>query len=379
MKIGILTFHASHNYGSMLQAYALQHYLMKQGHDVEIINLRIKEQKELYGFPLIPPLHFGRKAYIRRLAKPRDMYHACHKWFKFERFLKENLRLTDKEYGNWEEVVADIPQLGYQCIITGSDQIWNMHEVCRDFTEAYYLPSELPDVRKVAYAPSFGSGVFLDGITHEQEMFIKNCLSSYDYISVRETAMQSYLTKLLDREIEMVVDPALLLCGKDYETFVDKKTIVEGDYIFYYTPSYLGIGPEWERFAVKLGQHYGLKVVTSFSQVDDNRSMDTVPEAGPAEFLNLLKNAKMIVGRSFHLVAFSLLFHKNFISIDGDNDERMKSLLYRLHIPERGQVTENNYKTINLPDIDYDCTDILIDNMRKHSEAYLKRALTSTV
>ena len=37
MKIGIITFHAAHNYGSMLQAYALQTFLERNGNIVEII------------------------------------------------------------------------------------------------------------------------------------------------------------------------------------------------------------------------------------------------------------------------------------------------------------------------------------------------------
>lgn len=50
MKTGILTFHASHNYGSMLQAFALQTTIQNMGHECEIINLRTDVQKGL-----IPP------------------------------------------------------------------------------------------------------------------------------------------------------------------------------------------------------------------------------------------------------------------------------------------------------------------------------------
>lgn len=44
-KIGIITFHASHNYGSMLQAYALQQVILGMGYDCEIINFRSATQK----------------------------------------------------------------------------------------------------------------------------------------------------------------------------------------------------------------------------------------------------------------------------------------------------------------------------------------------
>ena len=40
MKIGILTFHCAHNYGAVLQCYALQEILKSSGHDVEIIDYR---------------------------------------------------------------------------------------------------------------------------------------------------------------------------------------------------------------------------------------------------------------------------------------------------------------------------------------------------
>ena len=39
MKVGILTFHAAHNFGSMLQAYALQKTVEKTGNICEIINM----------------------------------------------------------------------------------------------------------------------------------------------------------------------------------------------------------------------------------------------------------------------------------------------------------------------------------------------------
>lgn len=51
-KIGIITFHASHNYGSMLQAYALQQTVLGMGLDCEIINFRTNIQTEHFKPPL---------------------------------------------------------------------------------------------------------------------------------------------------------------------------------------------------------------------------------------------------------------------------------------------------------------------------------------
>ena len=46
-----ITYHASHNYGSMLQAYALQQTLLGLGYSNRIINLRTTRQKEMYSRP----------------------------------------------------------------------------------------------------------------------------------------------------------------------------------------------------------------------------------------------------------------------------------------------------------------------------------------
>jgi len=368
MKIGILTFHASHNYGSMLQAWALQQYLNRIGHDAETINMRIKAQQNLYRFPL-RPIKGKLLFFLYTLLHPVWLFHACRKWFRYESFIRNNLQLTNKEYKSWEEVYNDLPQLEYQCIITGGDQIWNMK--CKDFSESYYLPAPLSGIRKVSYSPSFGN--FLNNITPQQESIVKKYLSDYSYISVRESSMKEYLNRLLAKDITLACDPTLLLKAGDYSSFIDDTPIVKGDYIFYYTPTKR---PKYEKLAVKIGKHYGMKVVSSFQYVRNRSEMYTISEAGPIEFLNLLKNAKLVIGKSFHMVVFSLLFHKDFIAFDGATDARLRSIFTILGIPERGNVNEENYKTITLPQIDFDKVDELLECERTNSRYFLDLALS---
>jgi len=367
MKIGILTFHASHNYGSMLQAWALQHYLNTHGYDAETINLRIKAQQNLYNFPLRPVK--GRiRSYIKSLLNPLWLYHACRKWNKYEKFLADNLRLTNKIYKSWEDIVSDLPSLGYQCLITGGDQIWNMN--CKDFDKSYFLPDKLFDIKKISYSPS--SGNFFSNISEEQKAFIKKTLSDYSYISVRETSMQPFMAQLLNRDVEVTVDPTLLLQTSEYEKFISEKPLVQGQYIFYYSP---GRKLNAERLALKISKHIGLPIITAFPNSLSNKGFKACPEVGPAEFLNLLKNASIVIGKSFHLVVFSLLFHKDFIAIDGDTDARMKSILTKLGIPERGQVSEDNYQTLVLPSINYKLVDSILEKERTSSQQFLKKTL----
>lgn len=367
MKIGILTFHASHNYGSMLQAWALQHYLNTHGHDAYIINLRIKAQQDFYNFPL-KPVKGKLSSFVKSMLNPLWVYHACKKWTLYERFLETNQRLTDRTYNSWEEIVSDLPNLGYQCLITGGDQIWNLD--CLDFDKSYFLPSKLPGIKKISYAPS--SGDFLKKITKEQEVFMKETLSDYSHISVRETSMQFFFAQLLNREVEVVVDPTLLLSPCEYEKFISEKSIVQGKYIFYYTP-YRDVSAE--QFALKISKYMSLPIVTTLPSIRCNKDFFVCPEIGPIEFLNLLRDASFVIGKSFHLVVFSLLFHKDFIAIDGDTDTRMKSILTKLQIPERGSVNEDNFKTIRLPLIDYKKVDAFLLHEREKSELFLEKSL----
>ena len=368
MKIGILTFHASHNYGSMLQAWALQHYLNSIGHDAETINLRIKAQRDKYNFPLRPIKNRG-WIFFKSLLNPLWLYHACRKWWAYEKFLENNLHLTSKAYDSWQSVKEDLARLGYGCVITGGDQIWNIK--CKDYTEAYYLPSDLGIIRKISYSPSFGPS-FLSNITEQQRNFISKSLSDYSHISVRESSMRQYLSILLNRDVSQACDPTLLLHAEDYSRFITEDPIIKGRYIYYYTPR---LNAQSENLAIKIGKHYGMKVVTSFPHLYNNK-MVSEPESGPAEFLNLLKNATFVIGKSFHLVVFSLLFHKDFIAIEGDRDARMRSILEKLHVLERGQVTEDNYMTIKLAPIDYNFIDQLLEDERQKSIHFLELALS---
>lgn len=360
MKIGILTFHASHNYGSMLQAYALQQYLLSQGHVVEEINLRNDVQRyQIYPYPLERPLG----VILKLCLTPVYLYHECQRWKKYERFLQDNIVMSKKTYTTWEEIHKDIDK--YDVVITGGDQIWNI--TCRDFDPSYFLPGDIK-AKKISYCPSFGG--LLSKITKEQESYIKEKLSEYDDISVREFSMKDYLEKLLNREIDVVVDPTLLLTKDDYTRILEKRPLVNGDYIFYYTPRE---NSQYEQLAILLGKYYGKKVITSYPRRYRKGGMENINDIGPSEFLNLINNACLVVGCSFHLVVFSLILHKAFVAINGHNDARISSFLKYLGISERGNMDEYNYKSLKLPPIDFKKTDGLINDLRESSVYFINR------
>ena len=185
--------------------------------------------------------------------------------------------------------------------------------------------------------------------------------------------MKVFLSSLLDTEVEQTADPTILLHPSDYNAIMDEEPIVKGKYIYYYSPFRR---PYAEELAKQLGKYYGMKVVTTAPNVFLNKGFHSEQESGPSEFLNLLKNASFVAGRSFHSVVFSILFHKDFIAIDGEKDARMNNILKQCGIADRGTVTINNYKKVELNSIDYDNVDLTIDKLRKESQVFIASLLS---
>ena len=137
-KIGQLTFHASHNYGSVLQAYALSRELQLLGFQTEFINLRPESQRQAYK--IIRESDRGIHRFFRILIYPFLSKRAK----EYERFINKVLPTTLKEYKSTEELKKEV--FDYDMYVCGGDQIWN--PICQDFETAYYLQF-LDDKNKV--------------------------------------------------------------------------------------------------------------------------------------------------------------------------------------------------------------------------------------
>lgn len=320
MKVGIITFHASHNYGSMLQAYALQQTVMKLGHECEIINFRTERQKKFFR-PFFMEKRFRAKA--KALFYPKMAFNDWRKYRLFERFLKDKFILSEKEYHTSEELAN--AGLDYDAYISGSDQIWNTH--CFDFDWAYYL-NFVRKGKKIAYAASMGPRPESD-VTDEFDSVIVRYIEKYNAISVREDRTLKRISKAGVKDLDrIVVDPTLLLSCEEWGDLISKQPLIKGEYIYLYTPWYYENVYE---DAALLAEKEGLKIVVSksdgFRKWGKNKKFEFFTAVGPLEFLNLLKFAKIVIAESFHAVVFSLIFNKSLVITNGDLDSRVSSLL----------------------------------------------------
>lgn len=363
MKTATLTFHGAHNYGSMLQAYALQKTIQSMGHENQIIHFRTHRQIDMYA---IFTRRKGMTYVLKNFAKLCYFPSYRRKHALFEEFISTNLNLTNC-YSSLKEL--EEANFDFDCYIAGSDQIWN--PIPADFDWAYYLPF-VHGEKKIAYAPSFGPFLAMgdERILHR----IKENLETFDCITVRDGGAVEKLRQMMGIEAEAVLDPTCLLTIEEWKQLLPSKRVYDGDYIFFYT---LFADKEMIRMVKCVSRMLGLPVVVSnFSnQYDVINPFKKCYSSGPIEFLDLIYHAKFVVTSSFHGTVFSILFHKNFLSLRGDKDARIFSLLNDLGLVGRTICDVEELKKKDLSDIDFNRVEVLLEQLSQRSKIILREMI----
>lgn len=323
-KIGILTYHSGFNYGACLQAYALQTTLKKFGYDSEIINFETEDfvaSREMFSRK---PRRM--KEVIKNITRIPYWKSLHERERMFNSYTFDVLKST-KRYKTEQEVINHAED--YDCIICGSDQIWNLTHVKDDpaITPLFFLNFPKKQ-RRVAYAASFAS--FTKIASHHEEEFLP-WLKQFDAISVREQDGYDYV-KSKGLDCTLALDPTILLDKEEYEP-ICRDRLIEGKYIAMFG---WNTNDDLVSAAKEVSKKLGLPV---YNIVPPPRKMFCgIPrklDVGPCEFLSIIKNAEFVVTNSFHGTAFSTTFEKPYVSIvTGKADTRMNSLLEQLGLAD---------------------------------------------
>lgn len=319
MRIGILTFHAAHNYGAVLQCYALQTYIRSIGHDVSVINYR--NERMLAGYKVFNKKRFVRKnpfLFLEQLLIELQYYRLRkNRAIGFNNFIENNLKL---------EAVSTIEDNPYDLIIVGSDQVWNT-KLTYGYDSYYWGEFARPSNTKLAsYAASMQ-----DSWPQSEDSIISNKLKHFDYLSVRESSLQEELLKKLGKNVSHVVDPTLLLTGEQWSK-VAKKPMIEKPYLFLYQ---VDCKKQNEEIARRIACEKGLELVCLSAEATDTNSKSVIASS-PSEFVGLFLYADFVICSSFHGTVFSLLFRKPFLSIKSGKGKnaRVASLLSSLGLED---------------------------------------------
>ena len=379
MRTGLMTCYID-NYGACLQAYALSKTIEEIAGQCEIIQYTPYydiEQSKPKTIPqeavslklkraLLHPVKFAKRQNYFQKSKMRAV--------KFQSFRDEHLKFGDTFYKTYEQLKANPPQL--DAFVCGSDQIWNPVIHRNTNVPAYFLDFVPKGKKRIAYSPSIG----VQELPEECKGGMAEFLTKFDYLSVREQRGLELISEISDAKAQVIIDPTLLLNGEKWSQ-IAKSVSVSGEYIFCYL---FNENSETYKFVSAVAKQTGLKVVTlPYSFNDIYSKSEKIYDAGPCEFLYLIKNAAMVITDSFHATAFSLNFNKDFYCIlrnkvgeKNNMNSRIHSILDIAGLTSR-IVTDLNVDISEFAPIDYEIVNSRIQNERERGRKYLYDALLS--
>lgn len=356
MKVGTLTFHTFNNYGSVLQAYALQNAIKKMGIDTEIIDYRNDYAHTPYTIKALKRKGLG--GYLLGLAGPVS---RIPRYAAFKRFRENHLDLSPRV--NRQQLESGEVEKEYDLFLVGSDVVWN--DAVTDFDKTFFLDWVDDASKKGSYSASFGFSEIPKGLHDDY----RDALSSFAYFNMREASAVSIIGELLDREANLVLDPTLLLTNEDWSTVATDYSD-KGDYIFVYQ---LAPSQRLIDFAQNLSKKtgYPLKFIM-FPMGKPIKAQNGFTE-GPSEWLGLIKDAKYVVSDSFHGTAFSIIFNKNFYTEIAPSrvgfGTRIEGILETFNLKDR---LIRKPDEIDLTPIDYDQVNLELARRREDSLVVLK-------
>lgn len=343
MRVGIITFHDVENYGAALQAFALKQASNRYS-SADIINYYNDYfHRNISGT--------GVKAVLKKIMNYSSNKRKSIRFRNFQtKYLageSQPIKQSDLQFLNDE----------YDLFITGSDQVWNLE--CSGNDTSYFLDFVKCN-KKNSYAASFGISKVND------EKKICELLDNYSKISVREESGRQIIQQLLGKEVPVVLDPTFLLDKGEWgrlfnlefeEKYVLVYEVLTGDKLF----------EQAKAFAKKKG----MKVVC-ITSTDKLRSGATlIKSAGPLEWLNLFAGAAYVFTNSFHGLAFSLNFEKQFfvelLPPPANTNARISDLLEKVKLIDRRSADANE-----LGDISYDKIGSIMESERLYSIRYLQ-------
>lgn len=358
MKYGIITFHRAVNYGAVLQTLALQESLKKLGMDNEVIDYRCPFIEEHYAPFRVKDMFNIRKIYsiIRNNAFNRNNR------INFNKFALKYIKTSSCTYNDKDDL--EKANLIYDAFITGSDQVWSYF--CAGFDKAYFLEFVHCNRWKMSYGASFG----VDKIPVEYIKYYKMLLKDFRRISVREEQGKTILQDILNIDVPVVLDPTLLLTADEWVPFMSER-ICKHDYILIY------LMQETEslfKYAYELAKRNKLRIIYINDRFYKRFGMNNIGKLSPSEWLELFYSAKIVITNSFHGVAFSIIFNKQFyaemLPPPALVNSRIRNILHIFDLESRLIINRKN--DIVIKDIDYNSVNKRLDDERLKSLDYIE-------
>ena len=370
--IGIITYHHYYNYGTMLQALALQEKVEQLGYQAELIDF--KQDNSLSRYEMLKlrikrmPVYIKERKKYRALADSREKIKEKNELF--EQFYKTYLHVGKKKYTTTQQLMENPPV--YDGYVVGSDQTWN--PFVANSPEAFFLPFVENKSKKGSYGPSLA----VKSLSDEKEKEYRKKLSNFSFLSCREQDGAQLLSRITQKEVKCVLDPTLLLSAKEWGKYCEFE-IPKEPYILVY---FLGEKSEHRRAVEKIQKLTNWKIISlpaAYLEMENNDYKKV--GGGPKEFLSLIRGAALICTDSFHGTMFSINFQRNFFSFckssDSEESSENSRLYSALNIFGLSNRIIHNMDNLTAEDISIDYKNVIpiLEEQRRDSIEYLENML----
>lgn len=352
-KVATMTFHTHHNYGALLQCYALQQVLIELGAVAEVIDYKCTYDRKPYRLQAL-----RKKGFIKYLFGVLGPITRIPRYKKCKLFRKR-FRLSPPVNADNIHFLADC----YHLYLAGSDNIWN-NEIT-DLDENYFLSFVEKQDKKASYAASFGFG----NVPLSLNNTYKKLLSGFRHYYMREQQGVNIIQELLGVSANEVLDPTMLLDTSEWEKIIvsPKK---KDHYIFAYQ---MAPSAKFVHYVKMLSKKTGLKVIYTQFPMGGILPCKLSLTDGPCEWLGHIKQASYVVTDSFHGTVFSILFHKSFFSVVTQLGTRIENLLSNFGLEDR--ILRSGTLPEILSPVPYEQVDERIKNERERCKNILKQML----
>lgn len=350
MKIGILTFQATNNFGAYLHTIALCKKVTELGFDSEIIDYKspelIRRETEDFKMSLSPRKMIG--------------------YLLFGRLLKQKYRVLQNELREYcilsPEYTPETIKIAndrYDSFLLGSDVVWSLR--ISDYDYNYFFKFVENGKKINAFSSSVG-----ETDKYRDDKNLPSLLRRFSKIAVREEDAIGWVKDISGMDASYVCDPTMLYSGEEWERIITPQKY-SAKYILIYFSDPQG---KLERDALQYAQKHNLDVYF-IDYGRPRKDMKVVRPKSLSEFLGLIKYSHALFTASYHGMLFGLYFHKELFFYNRSLKSRIDSLARRFGIEDHN----GDFFNDSVKPIDYNKVDVKINEFRNYSHNILKEML----
>lgn len=375
MKIAIMTQPLGHNYGGIMQAYALQKVLIDLGHNPTIVNRQKDERNIIYRFALklkAKAKQVANHSYSVVFTNREREYILSNMNF----FISKNISRSEPIKSN-KMLIKHFRNENYDAVVVGSDQVWRPKYAANISNNFLDFMQYIPNLIGISYAASFGVDTW--EYSRKQTNSYLKLIKNFTAVSVRESDAVKLCKENLKTISEQVLDPTLLLFDTDYKFLVNAPSYKHNKGILTYI---LDSNPVKTEFISKISNQLNVATFSCqpYSKINDikHSSLDDYKYPKVEDWLKSFIEADFVVTDSFHGCAFSIIFNKRFLALGNKSRgiSRFTSLLSLLGLQDRLILDYNELSVAKLQEpIDWDEVNQRLNYERQKSLKFLKNSL----